>query len=91
MLLNNKNNSQVAALKGAEAVLDVGTGSSGALFNSTAAQHVLAAGAVLLLVDEGKLSLDTKVADVWPEFAANVSDKNNAFDVYLYDCSFMYT
>ena len=42
------------------------------MFSSIAASHVLASTALLLLVDDGAVTLGTKVADVWPEFAANV-------------------
>ena len=40
---------------------------------SSEAQHVIATLAVLVLIDDGALQLGTKVAEVWPEFGANVS------------------
>ena len=75
---------QVCVYHGGEVVVDTGAGTLGptdprpvtsdTLFNVFSVTKLYAAVSALVLVDQGLLSLETNVCDVWPEYAANVSN-----------------
>ena len=83
--------------QGCEVVVDSAAGTMGktdprpvlsdSLFNAFSVTKIFSPLAILILVDQGMLNLTDKVADHWPEYAANVG--NGLSDPSQMKCNFV--
>jgi CubicO group peptidase (beta-lactamase class C family) len=77
---------QVAVYRNGDLVVDACAGpvDSGSLFHAASTAKGIAATVAHVLVERGALAYDTRVADVWPAFAAHGKENVTLHDVLLH-------